>query len=592
MNAMMNVVAVEELDHHHQQTGLGLQALVTTTPGPSCGLTIYRRVPLHPPPQPRPPPYDPPSSTSSTPKISAEKAPHVPSAGQRGTCIARAAGPQHSGRSLPPGGSQPDSMQMNKLLQARRDAVLHRRSQQRERAQQLATAIEARVDQMAQRDWTRHSQRPRRSPAQLLEAEATMRELAVAPHSSSASQIAGHYSERPSLAMRAMRWGTYESPAPPPPPPPPPPAQQKFRPRPILAAADKPPEPKISIAGALFASATAAKMLEKHDQRASEPEPPEPQPKPEPQEQLEPLPTHTLPKPEILLAAREHELESKVDPDPDLQPELEPAETDVQNKKLVPSPTSKLPEPEISIGVCELELEPNFEPERDPLQPEPAANDVQVNHVKADWLAVAIGRRANQIRARSDATLLIQSAFRGSRVRRGRARMAAVGQIQRFWRGWSARRRVSLYWLWWEETIERHAVTKIAALWRGYSVRQLRGGLGTHTFHTQRQTDLRPHIYTPRAIPRLYEASPMRTDVETDGHGLRMEVPNPNEEDDASVEGSCLSELSDDAYWEAMIDFDAASRIQALARGWLRRKWETRLNAAIRAGKAAASSPS
>ena len=51
-----------------------------------------------------------------------------------------------------------------------------------------------------------------------------------------------------------------------------------------------------------------------------------------------------------------------------------------------------------------------------------------------------------------------------------------------------------------------------------------------------------------------------------------------------------ISELSEDAQWEALIEFDAASRIQALARGWMRRRWEARLGSALVVGHASAAS--
>ena len=114
-----------------------------------------------------------------------------------------------------------------------------------------------------------------------------------------------------------------------------------------------------------------------------------------------------------------------------------------------------------------------------------------------------------------------------------------------------------------------------------------------------------PGVCTPRPapIPRLHEASLTRTDT-VGGRARSTVVVSHNETqrgterhretENGSAEGSDpseLSELSDDAYWEAMIDFDAASRIQALARGWLRRRWQARLTSAMELGKAAAAAP-
>ena len=471
------------------------QALVTSAPVLES-LTIYRHAPLHRPPQPRPPPYEPLPDTATAAEVPRGNEPlyepHFLSAGQHsfGSLkheIARTARRQSPSLS----GGTADSHQMKKLLQTRRDAVLHRRSQQRARAQQLATAVEARVDKVARSSWQPHSQRQKQSPAQLLEAEATMRELAVAPHA-----FLNKTSDRPSLAVRAMRWGTYESP--PPPAPPPPPSQQKFRPRRPTLPAEKPavglapdPElktsppplqtkPEISVVGALVASATAAKMLEKHDLRKVD-----------------------------KISMGEWGPEPEPEPEPELQPELK-----LESHRA--APTAMPGRAEAPGFQPELETDQKGEQEQDQeleseQHQELAAEDAHIEEqqLAQDWVAVAIARRANAIRVRSDAALMIQSHFRERRLRRRRVRTAApvfaerqrsdtqapaqapaqaqaqaqaqslpqmqtekqtgeeAVQIQRCFRGWSARRRVALFWLWWEGTIEEDAATKIAALWRG-----------------------------------------------------------------------------------------------------------------------------
>ena len=205
------------LPAHSSATGLG-QALVTLNADLGGGSPVHRQAPLRRPPQPRPPPYEPSTPSSTAPALEIE--PHFLSSAQHtfGSLkqdIARSLGRQ-SPTSSPPtaGGDDDEPERMKKLLLARREAVLRRREQQRQRAQELAAEVEAKVDRVARSGW--RSQPPRKgSTAQLFEAEATMRQLAVASPSAARDESRSPGSSRsprsrrsdgPSLAVRAMNW--------------------------------------------------------------------------------------------------------------------------------------------------------------------------------------------------------------------------------------------------------------------------------------------------------------------------------------------------------------------------------------------------
>ena len=177
-------------------------------------------------------------------------------------------------------------------------------------------------------------------------------------------------------------------------------------------------------------------------------------------------------------------------------------------------------------------------------------------------MKAAVQRGVQNVRDRNAGAVVIQAHCRGRAARRNAGSATSAVEIQRTYRGWSARRRVDAFWEWWEVTIEEDAATKIQAVGRG---RACRRRLAPWLAHEKARTTPQPR--PPPGSPPLANAAEekQRRVTFVDGKealALPYRPMSPGTESAASDASDLtdLSDLSEESYWEAVVEHDAASR--------------------------------